>query len=1222
MNDEKKYFTVGKFLCPPALGIPILASLTPPDIEISFTDDNAGEKIDFDDGTDLYAISCFTPQATRALEIAKECKERGKKVVMGGMFPSFMPEECLKFADTVCIGEAENVWLEILGDFKNGCLKKIYQSRKPPELANMPQPKRDIFYDKTCYDWDEDLLQLTRGCVYNCAMCILPRHMGGRMRFRPIDEVVAEIAALKHENIYLTDDSLFFPHKTMRDYAEKFFEAVAPLKRKFFVSSTLALNTNADFIKKAAHAGVNNFYCTLNVDPVSVAVLQGKNAELNHFQDFKFRMEDAGIRFFASFGIGRDWDNPDISQRVLEICDKTKITTAEFFIFSPYPGSTHWDRLISQNRITSFDWRKYNGAHVVFKPNKQSEESLYGEFVNCWKGFYELNSARNLAHMEPTVCKNSEIIIPKRMEKLNTQKQAAISGVGIISPIGNTLDEVRANLLASRDGIRTVSKIDATPFASKLCAEFDFDFANEMDAAELATYTDPYIRLAISTARRALKDSALDITQNPEKCAIVFATCNGGLNSGESEYKVKYNFADAKFDRASCLQSEFYSIAKAIAEALNFKGQIWIVNTACSGSTAAIGLAEKLVENGRAETVLVGGADAVALSNFAGFSAIKVVSPEKIAPFSEPVGMNIGEGSAFWVLESMANAMLRNAHIYAKVIGHATSGDAYHPTQPDPRGDGAYRTMRDAAKNAGIEIEKIGCINAHASGTLANDKAEAKGILKFIGDANIPVTSTKSYTGHCMGATGIIEATCQLVGMMNDFIPPTLYFTSPRKDCENLNVVQNVPLHKKYDCFLSSNYAFAGNNAAIIVAKRDFDFTKTFPQKKRIAITSASAFTALGKDTPELLQALYNGESAIANAQSLNLPNGEFTYAGLIEKISPRELDRRVDFSGMNKIATIATSAAKKALDIAGVKISKDISERVSLTASVCRAADESAHMDGVFSSPENKGNIACFSNVTANSTAGWVSKALDIKGANITLTPGLNAGLQGLMYASMIIENNETDFALALSADEVYAQQMTSYAQVGYLCKNTEAADFKIRMQNEFETVLGEGAAAILLEEFEAANNRNAKILGEITGWSCTSFCDDFLSPNLSGNALETALKNALADANISANEIDLIVWSPTGNMQDSKILNLHKKFFDNTPMLTSVFSTGYIESSSITATLCAALEAIKNSIPLWQQKSGIAEIDSIPFREKTRNILVISSSHIGNNYALVVKV
>lgn len=153
-----------------------------------------------------------------------------------------------------------------------------------------------------------------------------------------------------------------------------------------------------------------------------------------------------------------------------------------------------------------------------------------------------------------------------------------------------------------------------------------------MSAVELEEYTDPYIRMAINGARMALADAGLDFSK-VEKAAVVLATCNAGLNSGEVEYLKKYGFDCPEFDRSVSLQSEFYSLSKAVAGALKSPAQCWMVNTACSGSTAAIGLAEALIESGKCDVVLVGGADAVALSNYAGFSAIKVVSAEKISPF-------------------------------------------------------------------------------------------------------------------------------------------------------------------------------------------------------------------------------------------------------------------------------------------------------------------------------------------------------------------------------------------------------------------------------------------------------------------------------------------------------------------------------------------------------------------------------------------------------------
>lgn len=1210
-------FTVGKFTCPPALGIPILSALTPKEFDVAFVDDNAGEEINYNDDTDLFAVSCFTPQGTRALEIARECKSRGKKVVIGGMFPSFMPDDCLAVADSVCIGEGEYVWPQLLEDLRRGELKKIYRAGKPVDMSDIPIADRNIFYSKNFYDWDEDMIQLTRGCSYGCAMCILPNHMGPRIRFRPVGEAVSEIATLRRDNIYITDDSLFFPQKSVREYAEKFFDAVAPLKKKFFVSSTLALNSDPGFLDAAARAGVANFYCTLNVDPVSIAVLRGDAEARKNLKNLVGNLKDRGINFFASFGIGRDWDDGSIADRVLDVCSHVGITTAEFFIFSPYPGSSHWNRMLSQNRITSREWEKYNGANVVFKPAKMKDEELYSQFVKCWKGFYKMNAEKNLAHMEPSVWKNGEMAVPKRLETRGVEREAAITGIGIISPIGCDCGEVLDSLRAKKDGIGAATKIDTSKFASHLCGEVkNFDYSSHMTKAELDEFADPYFRLAINAARMAIKDSAIDFAG--KKVGMVLATCNGGLNSGEREYIKKFFDKSEIFDRSVSMQSEFYGLCKAMAAALNIDGECWLINTACSGSTAAIGLAESLIESGRCDYVVVGGADAVALSNYAGFNAIKVVSPDKIAPFSTPVGMNIGEGAAFWILENHASALLRKAKRYGKVIGHATTGDAHHPTQPDPRGDGAYRTMRNALENSGVPLDKIGCINAHGSGTSANDKSESKGIAKFLSGAKIPVTSTKSYTGHCMGATGIIEATCQLVSMNDNFIPPTLRYEEPRAGCE-IGAVGGDGIEGEYDCFLSANYAFAGNNAAIVVAKSDFFGyeKKRRRESGRVVVTGASSVSSLGIGADNNLSALLEKKSGVAKISRFDSQR----HAGLVELPNLRSYDRRLDFGGMNLISTYATIAAKGALDNADFQVKRDNCEDIGLAVSTCRGSSETAHMEGVFSDEQRRGDIACFSNVTANSTAGWVSKALEIKGANITLTSGPNSGLQTIAYAAQVVSEGAAKNMLAVAADEIYKQELDGYEQIGNLHVGDVEKDFHLNYSSYFKSVLGEGASALFVESLENAEARKAKILAEIISFSSTSDVCGFLSPNLDNDGLLRAASDALDRAAMKAEDVDLIVWSPRGCAQDSASIFVRDKMFANVPMVATSLNTGYQETASILNALVCVLEASSKKLPLWPQITGVKDMDSQPLPENPRNVLCIASSHIGNNYALILR-
>ena len=792
---------------------------------------------------------------------------------------------------------------------------------------------------------------------------------------------------------------------------------------------------------------------------------------------------------------------------------------------------------------------------------------------------------------------------------------AVVTGIGILSPIGNDCAEVLSSLRTLRDGIAEATKIDVSCFASHINAEVkNVDFSSRMTTEELKTFTDPYLRLAICSARDAIRNSGADVSGND--VAMVVATCNAGMNSQEAEYKSM--FSDIEFSREISLQGEFYAIARTLASTLNIGGGCFVINTACSGSTAAIAISQMLINQGKYKTVLVGGADAMSIANYAGFSALKVVSSQKTAPFSTPIGMNIGEGTAFWVVENFSQAKARNANILGKVIGHATTGDAHHPTQPDPRGDGAYRTMRNALLHSGVSLDDIACINAHASGTSANDKAEAKAIAKFSQDKYIPFTSTKSYTGHCMGATGIIEATCQLLSMNDNFIPPTLHFQGVRDGCEVAPVAFSG-IEKEYDCFLSANYAFAGNNAAIVIAKERFEkFETKACDTSSIAITGIGMISSLGIGTAQTVDALHSGKVGVDDVTRFECSN----KAGCVKLPPLRTLNRRIDFSGMNNISVFATVAASQALDNAGIRMRRDMSEMVGLIGSVSRGSSEEAHMLGVFNDSLRRGDIGCFSNVTANSTAGWVSKALEIKGANITFTSGLNSGIQTLEYAQMLLRGNEAKYLVAFAADELYAQQMKSYSDFGYLRSDATENDFKMKYYSAYKTVFGEGSCAFMLERTDNAKERNANIFGEVLASVSTMDGGDFYNANLDGDGLYRAFKIAIKQAGISATDIDVVSWSPRGTAQDSKIINLRDSLMAKVPLVTSVFHTGYAETMSSLQSLGCLLYSLKNDNGLWTQRFGIDFFDNVECKEQPKIVASLASSHTGGNYVSIIKV
>ena len=780
--------------------------------------------------------------------------------------------------------------------------------------------------------------------------------------------------------------------------------------------------------------------------------------------------------------------------------------------------------------------------------------------------------------------------------------QSAITGIGIISPIGNNCSDILKSLRCLKDGIGKVTKICTQGMQSDMGGQVkDFNAAAFMTNGELAEFTDPFIRLAICSAKSALQDA--NISQLDNDCAVVMASCNAGMTSGEREYLQMFGKNEKPFTKNDLEQYEYCALPRAMAKSLNTRCPMWMINTACSGATAALAFAQLLVKSGKFKRVLAGGADAFALANYAGFSAIKVMSKEKTAPFSDPVGMNIGEGAAFWLVENLGEAEKRNSKIYGKIIGHATTGDAHHPTQPDPRGEGAYKTMLKAVKDACIEISQIGCINAHASGTSANDKAESKGIAKFCKD-EIYVTSTKSYTGHCMGATGIIEATCQLLSMNDNFIPPTLRFTNLRSECDKIKVAAGNGVELNYNCFLSANYAFAGNNAAIVVAKKDFapKAESAYNAAAKIVITGYSSMSCLGLNCAEQLENYETDKNCIGSL------NGNF--AGKIRTLTRGDFDRRVDFSGMNLISQFATISAKKAFDNAQIKISRQNENDIGIAEAVSRGAPDTDHMVGVFRDEIPHGDISCFSNVTANSTAGWATKGLGVKGSNITLTSGFDSGILAMDYAAYMLRANSAKQMLAQSTDEVFLSQLNAYKNAGMIYDNLN--DFNFCGKDEFKSVYGEGSCAFVLENKNLAIERNAKIYAELLAFESSMNIGAFYSQNLESEGLENTLKKALKSANLAAKDIDFAVFAPMGNVCDIKLKEVCEKYFGNATKVFTSLKTGYLQSGS-------SLNALSLLLCALEKKSSAFNANK--FNKNCANIAVFASPRTFNNYAMILK-
>lgn len=414
LDEHLKEYLVGNYTMPPSLALPIIAALTPSEVELNLTDDNIHQPIDYDEKIDMVAISCFTPQAQRAYEIADEYRKRNTKVILGGIHPTALPYEALEHADSVCIGEVEPLWHHILEDCAAGCLKKIYKAEEVYSLDNFPIPKRDIF-PRDVYKWDAHLVLTTRGCSVRCGGCPIPNKEGTHVRLRPVDNIIEDIRSMPYKEFYFTDDTIMLPGKKYTNFLLKIMEKTEDLDVNIFLASTMMMIPDPEFYRKLKKGGACSMYTIFGFDRVS-RELFSPDCSASQWQkciDLVRMNEDAGIHFYGSFGIGFDDQDKGVFDRILKFSDESGIDLAEFYIITPFPGTPWGDQLAKENRILHRNYSIWNHGNIVYKPINFTETELMDGFYHLWKSFYKNKKYKDTLRSftikeETTNCNNQE----------------------------------------------------------------------------------------------------------------------------------------------------------------------------------------------------------------------------------------------------------------------------------------------------------------------------------------------------------------------------------------------------------------------------------------------------------------------------------------------------------------------------------------------------------------------------------------------------------------------------------------------------------------------------------------------------------------------------------------------------------------------------------------------------------------------------------------------
>ncbi|WP_447889028.1 beta-ketoacyl synthase N-terminal-like domain-containing protein [Serratia fonticola] len=846
-----------------------------------------------------------------------------------------------------------------------------------------------------------------------------------------------------------------------------------------------------------------------------------------------------------------------------------------------------------------------------------------------------------------------------------TRKRVVITGMGHLSSIATNAAEFKQALLNKTCGIKPSKKYlewfeDAN--ASEVLQPLSWpdlpaDIVASLDNASLWAY---------KVGHEALQQGQLPRGELRDKTGLII----GVSSAGTEPFMPLIERQTERFSlKKAMISGSFSSCSAIVSSLLGLKGGFELVATACTASTNAMGIGYDLIQNGKNATVLVVGTEPVYLPTFAGFYALHAMKRTPSSPFSGAPGMSVGEGAGALLLEEYEHAVARGATIYGEMVSYATSCDAYHETAPDPRAEGAVQVMRHAMQNAEIGPQDIDYINAHGTGTDANDRCETLAMKKvFPNIMAIPVSSTKAYVGHNIGAAGIIELTACFLTLPENKILPTLNFTRPRANCD-LNYVPNEFQEAEVKMFMKNNYAFGGNNCCVIASVKPEQSPVTHYQPKRVAITGMGAVSSVGHTLQTMLEKMWAQEplsqlfspeldddtrhgfrellnvmlknQGVANYMSnrfgaqdveyeLNKPGGVHQVQGL----DARKTLRRFDPRKANTISTFALLALTQAMNDAGRKIKRD-GQTIGMILGMSKGPHSTVdrYLQSLFPDP-TKVRTSEFPGALMNAISTFCSISEGIKGYNTSLATGINAGLGALTYGYELVRQDLQTQMIVGGADEnMNTFVICLQALNSDLLLTRDPADFQVYSNSGSGYIPGEGAGMLLIEDLQHAQDRGAHIHAEIVGYGKSSdgcyFAKDDIPARIESMAV--AIRQALHEANMAPEEVDLICGTSDGTAaRDAVEIGAIRSAFGearrNLPFVNYNAWFGLVESCVGILNIAVVTEIMKRGeiLPIPYTENFCAEDIAFvtqPLKKTVRNALVLGATEGGNHYAVVLR-
>lgn len=674
--------------------------------------------------------------------------------------------------------------------------------------------------------------------------------------------------------------------------------------------------------------------------------------------------------------------------------------------------------------------------------------------------------------------------------------RCVVTGLGIICALGENTEQCWNAAVNGVTGIREVKSVNTDGCYANMGAE--------VSAPNSSLSHEDYDRaslLCIKAAGEALADAGYTADCFDDKrIGVIVGNCVGGAASIDVYYTDKKNGCEKASD---ILKMPASAIANNVARHFGLNGATANIVNACAAGTMSLSYACDLIRAGKADAFVAGGSDSFTSLAFSGFHALHALAADPCSPFNQSNGITLGEGAGILIIESYEHAVKRGAKIYCEILGSGVSSDAHHITAPRPDGEGQMSAIRRAVKNSGLEFTDIDYINAHGTGTAKNDEAEFLSLhTLFDGNDHVSVSSTKSMTGHCLGAAGSIEAVLTVKAVCENQLPPTIGYSDERlgalgEKAGDIDFIANTKREKPVNYAVSNSFAFGGNNASIVFSKN----ARSIPDhtnKKRIFLTGVGELcgtvpTDDGK-----------GMRAEITSDSYKEHGIKMAFYRKLDRFSQLQL-----ISGMRALANAGITIDESNENDIGIIIGTADGPLTEIVNFQKQTIEQGTANGSAFSFP----------NTVYNAAGGYFSIFAGIKGYNVTVANGVQAGLQSICYAADVIHNGEETIMVASGTDENTDVTYELYEKLGY----TSGGDKGF--------TLGEGSVSLILETEESADKRGAKKLCEIVGTAMAHSAVEFGTLAGSEEALKRAVIGACEEAGISLNDIDAVCGFANGN-------------------------------------------------------------------------------------------